>query len=80
MIRTMDPKSNSNPYLHEGIISKLVRIFFENIGISFEQDDAAEINRLGVQIIEDLKVVPDDSWNKIKQSLNLKFIGDIKIQ
>ena len=55
-------------------------VFFENIGIGFEGDVAAEINRHGVQIIEDLKVVPDNSWNKIKQSLNLKFIVKIKIQ
>ena len=33
-----------------------------------------------MQIIEDLKVVPDNSWNKIKQSLNLKFIRQTKIQ
>ena len=25
-------------------------------------------------------MVPDDSWNKIKQYLNLKFIGQMKIQ
>ena len=62
----MDPGSNSNPYLDEKIRSKLVRIIFFNIGIGFEGDVAAEINRLGVQIIEDLKVVPDDSQNKIK--------------
>ena len=43
--------------------------FFENIGIGFEGDVAAEINCLGVQFIEDMKVVPDDSWNKIKNNL-----------
>ena len=80
MIRTMDPGSNYNPYLDENIRSKLVSFFFENIGIGFEGDVAAEINCLGVQIIEDLKVVPDDSWNRIKPYLNLKFIGQMKIQ
>ena len=77
MVRTIYP--GINPYLDEKIRSKLVR-FFENIGIGFEEDFGAEINRLEVKIIKDLKVVPGDSWNKIKQSLNLKFIGKIKIQ
>ena len=69
IIRTMDPGSNYNPYPGEKIRSKLVSFFLENIGIGFEGDLTAEINRLGVQIIEDPEVVPDDSWNKIKNNL-----------
>ena len=40
--------------------------FFENIGIGFKGDVSTGINCPGVQIIVGLKVMPADSWNKIK--------------
>ena len=60
--------------------NKLLNYFFENIGIEFQGDTVTEMNTLGVQIVEDIKVVPEESWIKIKGFLKLKYIAQMRLQ
>ena len=58
---------------------KIVSWFFEEIGIKVSTELVEQMNKLGVEIVEDLKALPPYFWEKLKKDLGLNYIQGARI-